>query len=376
MFSRRGSMLKRVLYLHGISEIGGAEKELLRLLERIDRSRFDPAVVCPSDGPLIGEVERLDVPVYPMRLPAWRKVRELPAIPRAVRALARLLKELHVDLVHVNDYWWGPIGDLASKASGIPCVVHIRQEIEPRRVKQYRLEKPRKLIAMSGSIRNVAVNAGVGPDRVEVLYSGIDPPRTAGEVDRRRIREKHRLSEKQPVIGTVANLFPRKGYEYLIEATARIAGKIPDLHCLIVGEGDRRYGEALMELTRERSLEERVTFAGFQEEVSAYLAAMDLFVLPSVMEGFGIVLLEAMAAGRAVVATAVGGIPEVIEDRVTGFLVPPRDPAALAEKILFLLDHPEVREEMGEAGRIRVAERFSVDRMVDELERLYGELVG
>jgi glycosyltransferase involved in cell wall biosynthesis len=174
----------------------------------------------------------------------------------------------------------------------------------------------------------------------------------------------------------VANLFPRKGHEYLIEAVYRIAEEAPDARCLIVGTGDDRYGEMLARLTREKGLDGIVIFAGFQPDVSPYLAAFDLFVLPSVMEGFGIVLIEAMAMAKPVVATSVGGIPEVIDDGVTGFLVPPRDPESLVRKIRFLLAHPEVRAKMGEAGRLRVLARFSTERMIGELQRLYGELIG
>jgi glycosyltransferase involved in cell wall biosynthesis len=369
-------MPKRVLYVHGISEIGGAEKELLRLLERIDRSRFEPLAVCPPDGPLRHELERLKVPVHPMRLPAWRKLRDLPAIPGTIRALARVVKEQRVGLVHVNDYWWGPIGYLAAKRARIPCVVHIRQEIELRRVKQYRLEKPCRLIAVSHGIREVAVSAGIDPARIAVLYSGIDPLKKVDKADRQRIRALHGLSEKQPVIGTVANLFPRKGCEYLIEATAEIAKKIPDIRCLIVGgEGDNRYCEALIGLVRERGLEERVIFAGFQDDVFSHLSAMDLFVLPSLMEGFGIVLIEAMAMEKPVVATEVGGVPEIVEDRVTGFLVPPRNAGALSGKILCLLENRRMAREFGRSGRARVLEHFTADRMVAALQSLYGELI-
>jgi glycosyltransferase involved in cell wall biosynthesis len=119
----------------------------------------------------------------------------------------------------------------------------------------------------------------------------------------------------------------------------------------------------LARLTREKGLDGIVIFAGFQPDVSPYLAAFDLFV-------------EAMAMAKPVVATSVGGIPEVIDDGVTGFLVPPRDPESLVRKIRFLLAHPEVRAKMGEAGRLRVLARFSTERMIGELQRLYGELIG
>jgi len=368
-------MPKRILFIHGISEIGGAEQDLLRLLERIDRQQFEPYVVCPPEGPLIREIEQLKVAVHPMNIPPWRKLKGVMRIPFAAWSLFKLIKDLQIDLVHVNEYWWGPIGYIASRMADVPCVVHIRQEIEPCRAKQYWFKKPHRMIAVSNRIRNVAMEAGVDPARITVIYSGIDTANVASPTEGKLIRDHYGLSSIQPVIGTVANLFPRKGYEYLIEALVEIRKKIPDVHCLIVGEGDHRYRTILMEMVMTRDLDRVVTFAGFQQDIVAHIAALDVFVLPSVMEGFGIVLLEAMAMGKPVVATDVGGIPEVVEDKVTGFLVPPRNGDALAQKILYLLENLQIAVELGQAGRMRAIEKFSVDCTVSQLNRLYGKLI-
>lgn len=368
-------MPKRILYIHGISAIGGAEQDLLRLLERINRQLFEPFVVCPPDGPLLREIERLKVPVYPLNISSWRKLKDVFTIPFAVWSLFKLIKDLQIDLVHVNEYWWGPISYIASRTAHVPCIVHIRQEIEPRRVKQYWFKKPHKMIAVSNRIRNVAIEAGVNATHVTVIYSGIDTSLTVSPDDGKKIREQYHLTAGQPVIGTVANLFPRKGYEYLIDALVEVRKKVPDIHCLIIGEGDYHYRALLLEMVQTKGLKPNVTFTGFQRAVQAHIAAMDIFVLPSVLEGFGIVLLEAMALGKPVVATTVGGIPEVVEDYVTGLLVPPKDPEALAQKILYLLENPRIREKLGAAGWARVQERFSVDCMVSQLHRLYGELI-
>jgi glycosyltransferase involved in cell wall biosynthesis len=367
-------MPKRILYIHGISEIGGAEKDLLRLLERLDRKQFEPFVVCPQ-GPLVRELERLKAPTYPMTLPSWRKLKDIFSIPLAVWSLFILIRELQVKLVHVNEYWWGPIGYMASKTAHVPCVVYIRQEIEPRRVRQYWFKKPDRLIAVSSRIRNVAVEAGVDPSRITVIYSGIDTSLAANPDQGKKIREQYKLTASQPVIGTVANLFARKGHEYLLEALVEIRKKIPDIHCLIVGEGDVSYSKMLFEIVKTESLSQNVTFAGFQRDIAAHIAAMDIFVLPSVLEGFGIVLLEAMIMGKPVVATTAGGIPEVVEDHVTGLLVAPRDHGALAEKILYLLENSSMRKKFGGAGRARVLERFSLESTVSQLQNLYAELI-
>lgn len=367
-------MPRRILYIHGISEIGGSERDLLQLLRLIDRQQWEPYVVCP-EGPLSREVEKLKVSVYPMRLPAWRKLIDVFSIPRAVWLLFKSMRDMKINLVHVNDYWWAPISYIACRMAGLPCIVHIRQEIEPRRVREYWLRRPQKLVAVSNRIRDVAIESGVDPTRIMVIYSGIDVALTSNPAEDKRVRDDYHLSDRQPVIGTVANLFPRKGHEYLLQALIEVRKKLPDIHCLIIGEGDNRYRAMLLEMIQTHGLTRVVTLAGFQEDMMAHIAAMDVFVLPSVMEGFGIVLLEAMAMGRPIVATAVGGIPEVIEDHVTGVLVPPRDPKALAQKILYLLENPQVAEKLGHAGRARVVERFSLQQMISHFHRLYGELV-
>jgi glycosyltransferase involved in cell wall biosynthesis len=263
---------------------------------------------------------------------------------------------------------------MAVRISKVPCVVHIRQEIEPIRIPQYWLKKPQRLIAVSYSIKKVAVEAGVEASKITVVHSGIDTSMTTGVAEGKRVRDYYGLLPGQPVIGTVGNIFPRKGYEYLIEAVREIQKELPHIPCLLIGEGNLHYRELLLERIEKAGLQKAITFTGFRSEVLAYIAAMDVFVLPSLMEGFGIVLLEAMMMERPVVATAVGGLPEIVEDQATGFLVPPGNSSALAEKILSLLRGPAIRERLGQAGRARVLEHFSIDRMISQLRKLYGEL--
>lgn len=365
----------RVLYVHGITEVGGAERDLVTLLARLDRARFVPLVALPDRGPLFQLLRAQGVEVAVTPVPGWRKLRSLWLRGSALLSLWRLIRSRRVGLVHANDFWYIPLSARAAAWARVPCVAHVRQEIEPRRVQQYRMGSVDRLLAVSDQIRETALRGGLSAERVQTCYSGLDLDQVPATADGARVRTRHGFDERTFLVGTVANLFPRKGYEHLIRAVGLASQEVPGLGCLIVGEGDATYRAELEALTRELGLAGRVVFAGFQPDVYPCLAAMDLFVLPSVMEGFGIALLEAMAMGRAVVATKVGGVPEVVEDGVTGLLVPPADPGSLARAIVRLAEAPGLRRAMGEAGARRVRERFHVVRMAGQIAGIYEGLL-
>ncbi|MDT7041804.1 glycosyltransferase family 4 protein [Candidatus Nitronereus thalassa] len=364
-------MAINVAYIHGIGEIGGAEKDLLSYLELLDRNKFSPYVVCPASGPLKAEVEKLLVPVMSCSLPPWRKWRHVLQRHWALRELINILRQWNIDLVHVNDYWWAPLGYLASQKCHLPVVVHIRQQIEKSRVPQYWLTKPDRLFPVSQDIKRVLHNMEVEPGRARVVYSGIDVRHACDAQARNVFRKRHGLNRDQLVIGTVANLFPRKGYEYLIEALPMIKNEYPDIRCFIVGEGPESYQVQLVRLVKEKELESHVVFVGFQPNVFEFINAFDVFVLPSILEGFGIVLLEAMAMSKPIVATRVGGVPEVIDHGVTGLLVPPRDPKALGAAILEIVKDEQVRAKFGMAAREIVTEKFTREAAMGRIQDLY-----
>jgi glycosyltransferase involved in cell wall biosynthesis len=365
----------KILYVHGIKDIGGAETDLIAMIKGLDREHFHPSVACPPTGAFIERLKEIPVPVFPVLFPSWRKLKDIWRIPIAVVSLVAILKREKFDLVHINDYWWTPVVWLACRISGIPFVVHIRQQMEPRRVKQYWLAKPNRLLAICNEIREVAIEGGVDPNCVQVVYSGVDLSSKVEQVNRGLIRQRYGLHPGQLIIGAVGNLFPRKGYEFLLEALTEIRKTIPNVHCVIVGEGDDGYHKQLMNLVNERDLNSVVTFAGFQSNVLEYMADFDVVVLPSILEGFGIVLLEAMAMGKPVVASRVGGIPEAVEDSVTGILVPPANSRKLAEALVVLLENSTLRQSMGEAGRARVETLFSLERTIKEIECCYNHIL-
>ncbi len=367
-------MIRNVVYVHGIGDIGGAEKDLLSYLCLLDRNEFLPHVVCPRAGILIEEVERLHIPVVALQLPPWRKLKNRFQVPWALWKLVKIFRQWNIDIVHVNDYWWAPLAYLAAKICRIPVVVHIRQQIEPVRIKQYWLDKPDYLLPVSKDIENVVLSMAVTPSHVHVTYSGIDLDRFCHAESQYEIRQRYGLKEDQLIIGTVANLFPRKGYEYLLEALVEVKDSIPNISCFIVGEGATSYKKTLVQLVEKLGLNSNVIFAGFQKNVNQFVNVVDVFVVPSIMEGFGIVLLEAMALRQAIVACRVGGIPEVITDGVTGILVPPKDSNALAKAIVGLITDEKAKQRFGEAARKVVEERFSQEMAMKRIENLYRDL--
>lgn len=368
-------MPNKILYVHGVTAFGGAERDLVSIIRELDRERFTPLVACSDQGPLLRELAQQGIQTAIIPLPPWRKTKSLLSRLPSVSQLYRLLVKEHIQLVHINDMWWVPQGYWASRLAKVPCVAHIRQELEPRRIRQYRLRDLRILLAVSGRVKQQLEHGGVEPERIKVLYSGLTVSQRDRCVSGEAIRERYGIQPDQPVIGTVAHLFPRKGYEYLLTALVKVRETIPSVKCLIVGHGDQEYTAQLQGLMRNLDLDETVLFVGNQADVWPYIEVMDIMVLPSIMEGFGIALLEAMALGKPVVATHVGGIPEVVEDGVTGRLVAPRDSASLALEILSLLGDPEKRQQMGQAGITRVKEMFTTKQFGHQLMEIYDELL-
>ena len=372
-------MVRRILYIHGIDSIGGAERDLLAMLNTLNRAEWEPHVACPSGGPLHGMVSGASIAHHSLVLSPWRKwfspfVRWL-----GVNNLRMLLKQLQPALIHVNDIWWVPhtiraVRNFAPKR--IPIVAHVRQEIEPEKISRYYLDQVDAVIAISKQVEQALISGGVASRSVRTIYSGLDlstlVPR---KHDYKAIRFKLGLSSDALLLGTVANLFPRKGYDVMLRALPMILKAEPSTQYVIIGAGEREYEETLRELSKELGIAHCVHFYGFQDPVRPFLEAMDLYVHPARMEGFGIAVIEAMAAGRAVVATNVGGLPEVVEDGRTGLLVASDNPEALSSAVVSLLRDKIRREEMGECGAKLVRERFDLEVSVGAMEQVYRHVL-
>jgi glycosyltransferase involved in cell wall biosynthesis len=208
-----------------------------------------------------------------------------------------------------------------------------------------------------------------------MIYSGLRFSNAAPAVDKAALCRALGLSVDAVLLGTVAHLFPRKGYDVMVRALPVLAREIPALQYLVIGTGEPAYEKELKSLAATLGVRDRIHFVGFQEDVTPFLSALSLYVHPARMEGFGIAVVEALAAGKAVVASRVGGLPEVVEHERTGLLVNPDDPHELSAAILSLLRDGQRRNEMGERGARAARERFDVSASIAGVERLYDHVL-
>jgi glycosyltransferase involved in cell wall biosynthesis len=223
------------------------------------------------------------------------------------------------------------------------------------------------LVSVSGKTLEQAIHAGIRPERNTVIPNGI-PPMIIGSADRSEVRREIGVENGEPVLLSVGRLVYQKGHEYLVHAMPRVLGRYPHAKAVICGEGALR--PDLERQIGELGLESRVRLVGNRNDVGKFLASADVFVLPSRWEGLPVALLEAMGAGLPVVATRVEGVEEVVEDERQGLLIPPEDAEALAAALLQLIGDPQLRKQMGEAGRTRIQSFYTLDIMCDKYLRV------
>jgi glycosyltransferase involved in cell wall biosynthesis len=296
--------------------------------------------------------------------------------------LNRVIKRLKPDVIHAHDAHGVAMAGLAlslgaaSAKDGEPPLVVSRRVDFHLRSNSFSRWKHRQVdcfIAASEAIRHMLIADGVPENRTVTVHEGIDVEhvRAAPLVD---VHQAFFLPHGAPVVGNIAALVPHKGQRHLIEAAHIVVQKLPDVRFVILGEGELR--EALERLIKEYRLEKHVLLPGFRTDVLGCLKSFDLFVMSSVTEGLGTSLLDAMACSRPIVATTAGGIPEVVEEGVTGLLVPPRDHTAMADAIVALISDQSRRRQMGDAGFARVNDRFTVERMVAATAAVYARVAG
>ncbi len=371
-------MTRRILYVHGLDTVGGAERDLLRLLRGLNAEKWGSCVICPPQGGLRARVEALGHHAVPLTLPPWRKLSSWFRLHTAVKELGRQLDSLDPVLVHVNDIWWVPHTIRAverTRRGRIPILAHVRQNIEPEKVSQYLLDRVAMVVAVSNQVQRSLEAGGVTAKRVKTVYSGVEQFDEAGMGQGVDIKTQLHIPADAVVLGTVGNLLPIKGYETMIDALPSILAIVPNTHYIVVGAGSAEYGAALHQRCLDRGVAERVHFVGFQERVTPFLSAMDLYVQPSRDEAFGLAAVEAMMAGRAVVASNVGGLPEVVDHGQSGVLVEPDDPVRLSGAILELLRDTGRLNTMGRYGAARAAKRFDVLSTIRSIEGIYDELL-
>lgn len=369
-----------VLYCHHYTQISGGETSLLELFRHLDRGRFRPLLAAPPEGPFPDAARELGVEVVPA---AYGPLRRLDMMARTVARLRRVARARAVSLLHAN----GPLTNIpaaiAGRLAGVPAVWHARNLIVPgEEIDLDRLLLPLAslLIANSDAIRERFRYGGKLSPRTTTIINGVDVERFHPSVSGEEVRARFGAGPGAVLAGVVGRISPIKGQRTFIEAATRLIPRFPELRFLIVGAGlfagEKKCEGELRALVAAQGLGERVFFSGYQRDVRAHTAALDICVVPSDAEPCGRVIFEAMAMAKPVVGTSTGGTPEIAAEGETGLLVPPRDPDALAAALARLASDAALRRRMGEAGRRRVVERFTIQAHARKTEEAYLRLLG
>ena len=386
--------MRRVLAVSSSAGLLGAARSFDLAIRNVDRSQWSPLVVCPSLGPLVERLGQAGIPVeilckdpdinetclegpafrFSPRL-LWRMAFRLKYMAR----IQRLARKMQADLVYLNTMK-NVTSALAAKLAGRPVVWHVREvAADFAGVRKLRLWVLRivadKVIVVSNSNRQMMTDLGVSPDRLVTVYNGVDlkyfTPPTQRDLN---LATKLGIKPDETVIGMIGEWSRRKGAVQFLHAAHCLIRDHPNLKFIMVGghsASEPEQAAAVSRLIKQLEIEPYVCAVGAQMDVRPYLGLMDIFVMPSLAEAFTRVNLEAMAIGKVIIATDVGGTSEGVIDGETGFIVPPGDPEAIANRVNILLDNPDQVQRMGQRGRKRAEKLFSAEDCTRQVQEVW-----
>ena len=406
--------MHRILYIEPASTPGGSVVSLYYLVRGMDRSRYQPVVLLSPDNPWVGRFRALGVEVLAQNV--YQRPGDTVAIKRAKqtlvsrglqrgrwgqrlyhfagfcwrtlrqtwpqsRAIARLVRQERIDLVHTN---WrigcDRPGIIGARLAGVPCVAHMRAFEQLNGFDRALTRSVAAFICISRALEENLRAQGAHMRESVVVYNGLDPADLVAAADAAQVKGEFGFDPEAPVAAVVGRLDRWKGQDYFIEAMSQVVRDVPEVRALIVGDPEPYcldYFEELKSLVESFGLSGRVVFAGHRSDVPRLMRAFTVLVhSSSEPEPFGRVIIEGMAVGLPVVATRAGAVPEIIEDGVSGILVSPRDPNAMAEAVISLLRDPQRVSNMGKAARRRVEELFTVRQYVAGVEQVYQQVLG
>lgn len=367
-----GRQRVRVVQVMATGTNGGAQEHVTNLVGRLDHDFYDVSIVSLSPGSAVRKLQRMGFEVT---------VIDEPDDAIATGILAAYLADARADVVHNHMYRAEVVGTKAAIALAtaghrrpfVVSTVHSSRVRSAEDQEELRRLTPSmdRLIVVSRAIDAKVVEEGRhGAERV-LIYNGVDLERYDHQEPCCTLREEYQMEPGSPIVGVVGRLELEKGHPTLLEAWPLVLEQVPGAYLLIVGEGSRQ--DALHQIARDQGVERHVIFTGRRDDIPAITAALDVAVLPSYREAQGLTILEAMAMSRPVVASNVGGIPEMVQDGVTGLLVPPHDPPALAAAIVRLLEDHQLADTIARAGHDLVHDKFCVQLMVNAVQELYDE---
>ncbi|WP_316366849.1 glycosyltransferase [Candidatus Thiodiazotropha sp. CDECU1] len=359
----------RVLHVEAGMHLYGGARQVVYLLSGLQQQGVESCLVCPTGSAVAEAVHEIGEAVEEIPMGGDH---DLGLIFR----LKRVIQHYNPDLVHIHSRRGADIlGGIAARLSGVRSVLSRRVD-NPEHpwlvASKYRLYD--RVIAISQGIADVLSQEGMPADKLVCVRSAVDVDLYQQPCDKTWFREQFGLAEDALVMGVAAQLIPRKGHRYLLQAMPKLIQAFPQVHLLLFGKGPSR--ELLQQQIEALQLQQHVTLAGFRDDLPRLLPCLDLLVHPALMEGLGVALLQGASAGLPIVAVEAGGMPEAVEDGVNGLLVPPGSDEALANAIHQLLENETLRQRMGESGREKMRRGFSVEQMVLGNLAVYRNLLG
>jgi len=358
-----------ILFINSIRMWGGAEVWLMDIMHGLQNRGHEVTLLCRSGTPLAENARARGFAPVTMRMRS-------DFDPLVIAATRRLIRQRNIDVISTNMDKELRFGGIAAKLSGGTCVIPSREVDYPLKNNwRYRFTYnvlADQIVANSRATKQTLLQNApwLDADRIEVIYKGIDPqPFLERPQEGLALRQAFGVSAGTPLVGFVGQIIERKGIPDIVEAIPLVLQQLPEAKFFFAGEG--KLSGFLQSEIRRRGLANRVIYAGFRRDVPAIMKAIDVLILPSVVEGFGYVLVEAMAAGKPVVATNVSSIPEIVVNGQTGLLVRTRAPEELARAVGRFLAHPPLAAQMGERGRQRVLQHFTIDRMIEHFEAVF-----
>ncbi len=349
---------------------GGAEQLMPTILKHLKEAR--------NGNPIADELKRLGLPVDLVLTPNLRH-------PLNLFRILRYLRTHRPQILHTQLEFSDILGTIAASLLGIPSVstLHTLDTFEEKKSATWRLKLRwfvlrnfcDKIIAVSEKTRMHHLQSGrLGEKKVITLYNGVEISRFKNieESVQRQLKQSLKLPSNSQIIVTVAVLREPKGIQYMLNALPALLDKNPNIHYLIVGDG--AYGASLRELAADLAIQEHVTFAGHRADIPALLSISDIFVLPTLGDALPTVLIEALAAEIPIVASNVGGVPEIVENEVNGLLVPPGDSSELTQACLQFLQNRELASQIVQVGNAIVQQRFNISVQIEKLSHIYEEV--
>lgn len=367
----------KILYIVTLSDRGGAQRYVADLATNLPRDHYQVAVAAGGNGPLFAQLSDRGITTYQLK----RLVRAINPIKdyAAYVELKNLVRRVNPDVVHLNSSKAGVIGSIAAAHAGVPKIVYtvhgfaFNEAVAAWKkwlywlAEKYFVRYKHALIFISEFDRRTSASLGLpNQKQLVTIHNGVNPPAL---LQRPPARQALGLPADKVIIGSIANFYPTKDLVTMVRAVGIISQQQPDIHFALIGDGIERH--ALEAEIKRLELVDRVTLCGQHPQPGRYLSAFDVYVCSSVKEGFPFSILEAMAAGLPVVSTNVGGIPEMITNGGTGVLVEPKNPPALADAITSLLSDKNRADRLGRQAQQEVREKFSLERMVKETEKVY-----